>query len=219
MMKLPDLFSFNSVFSFMLRPMQNNDTHNNAQQVEVWDASLRLFHWLLAASFFAAWWSEGRDMRMHVVAGTIIAGLLLYRFIWGVTGNHYARFAQFLPSRQMINNHFSDLIQLRPGNHIGHTPIGSLMIFALLTGLLILVLTGMALLGLQMGVGLFAGWGGAIDFSSEVLIQSIHAWCLNLLLGLVFLHLAGIAVESLLQRHNLITAMITGKKTVKEVKK
>jgi len=199
--------------------MHSTDDHMSEQTIDVWDTSLRLFHWILVSSFFTAWWSEGRDMRIHIIAGTIIAGVLLYRFVWGFAGNRYARFSQFLPSRLTISNHFSDLVHLRPGAHIGHTPIGSLMIIALLFCLLIMVVTGMALLGLQMGVGLFSGWGGAVDFSDEVLIQNIHAWCLNILLGLIAVHLAGVAVESLLQRHNLVVAMITGKKTMKEVKK
>jgi len=184
------------------------------QQIEVWDPSLRLFHWLLATAFFAAWWSEGRDMRVHMLAGTIIAGLLLYRFIWGFRGDHYARFASFWPSRTSMAEHVRSLLHLQPGDYIGHTPVGSLLIFVLLICLLLIVGTGMALSGLQMGIGIFAGLDAG--FATESLIQDVHRWCLNVLLALVGIHLAGVAIESLLQRHNLVTAMITGKKTVKE---
>ncbi|PIP03333.1 MAG: cytochrome b [Zetaproteobacteria bacterium CG12_big_fil_rev_8_21_14_0_65_54_13] len=185
------------------------------RSIEVWDLSLRLFHWLLAAAFCVAWWSEGRDLRLHMIAGSIIAGLLLYRFIWGFCGDHYARFASFWPSRALVVAHLRGLLRLRPGHYIGHNPVGSLMIFALLSSLLLIALTGMALSGLQMGVGLFA----TLDtgFATELLIQDLHRWCLNVLLALVGIHLAGVVAESLLQRHNLIAAMITGKKKIKEV--
>lgn len=192
----------------------NDDMRDRS--MEVWDLSLRLFHWLLAAAFCVAWWSEGRDLRLHMIAGSIIAGLLLYRFIWGFYGDHYARFAGFRPSCVSVASHLRSLLRLQPGDHVGHTPIGSLMIFALLTCLLLVVLTGMALSGLQMGVGVFSAMHA--DFTSELLIQDLHRWCLNVLLALVVIHLAGVAAESLLQRRNLIKAMITGKKTIKEVK-
>ena len=187
------------------------------RSLEVWDLSLRLFHWLLASAFFVAWWSEGRDLRLHMIAGSIIAGLLLYRFIWGFWGDRYARFSGFRPSRASVVRHLRSLLRLQPGDHVGHTPVGSLMIFALLGCLLLVALTGMALSGLQMGVGLFSAIHA--DFSTELLIQDLHRWCLNLLLMLVGIHLAGVAAESLLQRRNLVAAMITGKKTIKEVKR
>jgi len=190
----------------------NDDMRDRS--IEVWDLSLRLFHWLLAAAFCVAWWSEGRDLRLHMIAGTLIAGLLLYRLIWGFSGAHYARFASFWPSRVSVAAHLRELLRLQAGNYIGHTPIGSLMIFVLLGCLLLIVLTGMALSGLQMGIGLFSALD--VGFATESFIQDLHRWCLNVLLALVGIHLAGVAAESLLQRHNLITAMITGKKKVKE---
>lgn len=186
----------------------------NRHKVEVWGVSLRLFHWLLAVSLFTSWWAEGRNIRLHILAGCVIAGLLLYRLIWGFLGERYARFSSFRPSLLTMKNHLFDLIRFKSGNDVGHTPIGGLMIFMLLTILLLLVLSGFALMGLQMDIGLFSGWH--TSFATEVLIQSIHDWCFEILLVLIAIHLAGVVVESLLQRSNLITGMFTGKKIIKE---
>jgi len=184
--------------------------------IEVWGLSLRLFHWILVVSFLASWWSMGRDIRVHILAGSVIVGLLLYRFIWGFIGEKHALFTSFKPSFLAVKQHFVDLLGLRGRADVGHTPIGSLMIFALLTSLFMLALSGLSLIGLQMNVGVFAGLEA--NYDTELLIQSIHEWCFEALWVLVVIHLAGVLVESLLQRSNIIKAMFTGKKIIKEAK-
>ncbi|MDQ6968559.1 MAG: cytochrome b/b6 domain-containing protein [Mariprofundaceae bacterium] len=187
------------------------DTKN---EKEVWSLSLRLFHWLLATSFFISWWAIGQHIRVHILAGTVIAGLLLYRLIWGFLGEKHAKFSSFTPSFATIKEHLLGLIKLKARYDIGHTPIGSLMIYALLASLFILVISGLSLIALQMNVGPF--YGLQTSYNTEVFIQSTHHRCFEVLQILVFIHLLGIAVESILQRSNLIKSMFTGKKTIKE---
>lgn len=186
----------------------------NAKEVEVWSLSLRLFHWLLVAAFFTSWWTSDHHIRLHILAGASIAGLLLYRLIWGVLGENHAKFSSFTPSFANIKQHVLDLIRRQPRHYIGHTPIGSLMIYALLASLLILVTSGFSLIALQMNIGPF--YGLQANYNTEIFIQFIHAWCFETLQFLVFIHLAGVVVESSLQHSNLIKPMFTGKKTIKE---
>jgi cytochrome b len=62
-------------------------------------ALVRLFHWILFVSFCLAYFSEGEVFEkvqdrldgellqtMHVWAGYTIAGLLLFRLLWGFVG-------------------------------------------------------------------------------------------------------------------------------------
>jgi len=184
---------------------------------EVWDPLLRIFHWMLVGAFALAWWSEGRDIRIHLLAGSVIPGLLMFRLIWGVAGEHHALFASFRPSIAGIMNQLGHLLRLKAENHAGHTPIGSLMIYALLFTLLVLSASGMVLMALQMGLGPFAGWAAHAGFTTEVLIQQVHHWSFRFLQLLIAVHLGGVAVESLLQGRNLTAAMITGRKTLREV--
>ncbi|MBN4077235.1 cytochrome b/b6 domain-containing protein [Mariprofundus ferrooxydans] len=195
--------------------MPNKNELLEQYDYHVWDPILRSFHWLLVAAFFVSWWSEGRDLRIHIISGTLIAGLLLFRLIWGFVGQRHARFASFYPTTAAILQHSRELLHFKSGEYIAHTPIGSLMIFILLAVLIILSGTGMALIGLQIGLGVFASWSSA-SFESEILIQTIHLWCFNVLQLLIAIHLAGVVIESLLQRRNLVMAMIHGKKTIKE---
>lgn len=191
--------------------MQRKSTH-----IEIWDPLLRSFHWLLVGTFALAWWSEGRDIQLHLLAGSALMGLLFFRLIWGVAGEYHARFTNFQPSIRSIRQHLGELIQLKAKAHTGHTPIGSLMIYVLMTALFIITVSGLLLAGMQMGVGPFAGWASGASFSTEILVQQVHHWCFEFLQILVAVHLAGVAVESVLQRSNLTAAMLTGKKTIKE---
>lgn len=184
--------------------------------IEIWGLSLRLFHWLLVLSFFASWWAIGSDIRLHILSGSVMAGLLLYRFIWGFIGEKYALFSSLKPSFSVVKQHLVDLLSLKRRSDIGHTPVGSLMIFVLFISLFILAISGLSLVGLQMNIGIFAGVEAHYD--TELFIQSIHGWCFEVLWILVAIHLAGVLVESLLQRSNIIKAMFTGKKVIKETK-
>ncbi len=175
---------------------------------------LRCFHWLLVAVFLLSWWSEGRDIRMHIISGTVLSGLLLFRLIWGVVGGRNALFSSLYPSLSSIQQHCRELLHFKSGNYIAHTPIGSVMIFILFSALIILSGTGMGLLGLQMGLGIFARL--SLAFESEMFIQTIHHWSFIVLQFLVAIHLLGVLLESRLQQCNLVMAMINGKKTIKE---
>jgi len=196
--------------------MLNKSDCVNHKKIDVWDPLLRFFHWLLLAACLVSWWSAGKDIRVHMVSGMIMAGLLLFRLVWGLTGERNALFTTFYPSMTSIRQHIHELLHFKPGDYIAHTPVGSVMIFMLLICLTVLSITGMALMGMQTGIGVFAAWSATANFESELILQNIHAWCFNLLLLLSVVHLAGVLLESLLQQRNLITAMITGKKKIQE---
>ena len=184
--------------------------------IDVWCPLIRSFHWLLLAAFLTAWWADGRDIRIHIVAGTIVFGLLLFRIIWGVVGASDARFASFWPTAAALRQHLIGLLKLQSRFYRSHTPLGTIMIVMLLVSLLALTGSGMALMALQMGIGTFAGWAAQAPFATEMIIQTTHAWSFNTLQLLIAIHLAGVLAESLLQGSNLVSAMITGKKQLKE---
>ena len=63
----------------------------------VWDAPTRLFHWGIAGLVGFSWWSaENGHMDWHYKSGLVVAGLLVFRILWGFVGSDTARFAQFL---------------------------------------------------------------------------------------------------------------------------
>ena len=134
--------------------------------IDVWCPLIRSFHWLLLTAFITAWWADGRDIRIHIVAGMVVFGLLLFRIIWGVVGASDARFTSFWPTAPALRQHLIGLLKLQSRFYRGHTPLGTIMIVLLLVSLLALTVSGMALMALQMGIGLFAGWATQAPFTT-----------------------------------------------------
>ena len=180
--------------------------HEN--QVLVWDPLLRIFHWLLVVCFLIAYIMEDERLILHVLAGSVVLGLIIFRLFWGVIGAEHARFSDFYYSFKQVVEHLRALAHLRASHYTGHTPAGSMMIFSLLAGLLLLTMSGLLLYALENSVSMLS------DVSLEVslLIEELHGLTADLLMCAAIFHLAGVVVETVLQKQNLIGAMITGYK-------
>ncbi|MDD1607434.1 MAG: cytochrome b/b6 domain-containing protein [Methylococcaceae bacterium] len=49
--------------------------------IKVWDLPLRIFHWLLVIAFFIAYFTEDELLTVHVWAGYLVGGLLVFRLL------------------------------------------------------------------------------------------------------------------------------------------
>jgi cytochrome b len=167
-------------------------------RILVWDAPTRIFHWALALSFAGAFvTADSERLRdVHVVLGYTVLGLIAFRLIWGVLGTRYARFASFAFGPREVIAYLRSLLVLRPRHFLGHNPAGSVAIYALLA------------LGLLTGL---TGYAQYNDLGGEWL-QDLHEGLANAMLAVVFVHIAGVIVSSLLHRENLARAMVTGYK-------
>lgn len=180
-----------------------------AELIKVWDLPLRIFHWLLVIAFFVAYLTEDELLTVHVWAGYLVAGLLVFRLLWGFVGGQYARFANFLcPPAESIA-YLKDLIGGKATRYIGHNPAGAAMIVLLLVSLVITVATGLAVYGADQGAGPLAFIGN----SHEKLWEEVHEFFATTTLVLVIVHVIGVAVESFIHRENLARAMLHGNKT------
>ena len=166
-----------------------------AETFKVWDAPLRLFHWLLVAAIAIAFLSSEGDSPIatwHMVAGWSAAVLIAFRLVWGLIGGEHARFADFVrPSA--IASHVRKLLVGRPERAIGHNPLGGIAVIALLG------LTGIVL------------WSG-ITVAAGRMDEDLHEVLAYGLLVLVGIHVGAVLLMSLLTRENLVRAMIGGRK-------
>lgn len=181
-----------------------------AERVLVWDLPLRLFHVLLAAAFLVAWLThDAGATHVHVFAGYTVAALLVFRLAWGFVGGTHARFASFAYGWRAVRAHLVALTARRPAPCLGHNPAGAWAVYALLTLMLLIVLSGVLTLGGEERHGPLAGW---LDFTQGERAHAWHAALAWIALGAVGVHVAGVLVESRLQRDNLVRAMVTGYK-------
>ena len=170
----------------------------DAQEILVWDAPVRVFHWCLALSFFGAYLTaESERWRVvHVSLGYTAGALVAFRLVWGLIGTRHARFAAFVRGPQAVLHYARSLLRGEPEHHVGHNPAGALGIVALLTAVAITV-------------GL--GWAKYTDRGGDW-VKDVHELMGNLTLALVGLHVAAVLLSSWLHRENLVRAMVTGRK-------
>lgn len=173
-------------------------TEAPAQPVLVWDAPVRVFHWLMVLCFAGAYFTaESEVWRLaHVTLGYTMAGLVAFRLVWGLFGTRYARFASFVRGPQAVLAYVRSMLRGQPEHHTGHNPAGALAIVAML-----LLTAGIAA----------SGWVVYNDLSGEW-VAELHEVLSHTMLLVVGVHVAGVVVASALHGENLARAMVTGRK-------
>jgi cytochrome b len=181
----------------------------------VWDRFVRLFHWSLAgciaATLVTGFLLDATWIQWHLAAGILAVMLVMARIVWGFTGTAYSRFLQFVPRPREIADHLKH--GAAKARHIGHNPLGGIMVLALLAAVLALGITGTALLGSSLKTGPLAF---ALPATQGEFWSEIHEALAFLILVLVALHIAGVLFESHRSRENLARAMVTGSKERRE---
>ena len=176
-----------------------NQPNNLVQpKVLVWDAPVRVFHALLVLSFTGAYLTAELDRWrwLHLSLGYTVAGLVLFRLVWGVVGTRHARFASFVRGPRAVLAYGRGLVVGRAPHFVGHNPAGAVAIAALL------------LLGLLVTA---TGWANYHEVGGEWL-EEVHEGAANAMLLLAAVHVAGVLLGSWLHRENLPKAMLSGYK-------
>ena len=181
--------------------------------VRVWDLPTRLFHWLLAITLVGSVVSAkigGNAMVWHFRFGAVVLALVAFRVLWGLVGGRWSRFASFIYAPATVLRYLRG--KARPGEQldVGHSPLGSFSVFALL-----------GLLALQVTTGLvaddeIASTGPLNRFVSGATASSATGWHKNwgqyILLALVALHIGAIVFYWFARRQNLVRPMLYGDK-------
>ena len=184
--------------------------------VRIWDPFVRVFHWSLAGAFIVAYVSEDDFLDIHTFAGYTVLTLVALRLIWGFVGTRHARFTDFVRPPGEAIGYVKESFLGKAKRYLGHNPAGGLMIVALLLSLLITTLSGIATLGAEEGAGPLAGVMGSASHAVGEAVEEIHEFFANFTLLLVFGHLIGVLFESVVHRENLVRAMITGDKPLRD---
>lgn len=179
-------------------PANAATSESGTRKILVWDLPIRVFHWLMVLSFVGAYLTaESESWRLvHVTLGYTMAGLVVFRILWGLIGSRYARFSNFVRGYKSVARYVGSLLQGRPEHHIGHNPAGAVAIIGLL--------------GLTLVVGV-TGWATYNDIVGKWL-EETHEVAANIMLAIVIVHIAGVVMASWLHHENLVGAMFSGRK-------
>ncbi len=190
----------------------------SSANVRVWDLPTRLFHWALVLSIFTAWaswrYSEvigDHTLKLHRWTGMFVLVLLVFRLLWGFVGSSTSRLSQLFSWPWTAAGYARDLLTNRSRHYLGHNPLGSYMVLALLGAVAV-----------QAGLGLFTvehndiTAGPLYRLISEEQREWVSRWHNRwfdwVLLILIPLHILANIGYALIKRDPLIRAMVTGRK-------
>ena len=171
---------------------------------KVIDAATRMFHWLFAFCFLGAYvTAESETFRLiHVTLGYTMAGLLVFRILWGLVGPKPVRLSALFRKLSSAPEWLRSLLAVRNPAALwkinwkqGQNLLMSFAIVCLLLMVIPVTLTGYAT---------YNEWGFRW-------LQKIHESFGEFYLFIVLAHLGLIALLSLVRRKNQAMPMITGK--------
>lgn len=201
-----------------------------------WDPLVKITHWGIAAAVIINALIVGEGSIAHIYAGYLLAALLGLRLLWGFIGTRPARFISFPPSPARAIAHIRDILAGRKEQHHSHNPLGALMAYALWACLAVIITSGVAMAGPPPAVSNPAdlralvssdekGEGsergeeaegqeseGEEGEEAEEVFEEVHETAVNLLYLLIFLHIGGVAFETLRSGKRTLTAMLPGGK-------
>lgn len=188
------------------------------ETVRAWDLPTRLFHWTLVAALLVSWaswrFSEAlgdHTLKVHRWTGIVVLVLLLFRLLWGLVGSSTSRLSQLFNWPWTAAGYGLDLLRGHSRHYLGHNPLGSYMILALL-----------AAVAVQAGLGLVTvehndlTAGPLYRLVSEPTREAASHWHVRwfyyVLLALIPVHILVNIAYGALKKDPVVRAMITGRK-------
>ena len=181
----------------------------------VWDAPLRLFHWLLALLVVFSYVTAkagGEWMQWHMRSGYSILSLVLFRIAWGFAGGTTARFASFVRGPGAAIGYLRGMRGRKPVT-IGHNPLGGWMVLVMIAALLVQAVSGLFVDDEILTQGPLAAKASGDVVSRMGWIHDRNEWVLVALVGL---HVAAIAFYAFILRANLVAPMVHGRAELAE---
>ncbi|MGE4131032.1 MAG: cytochrome b/b6 domain-containing protein [Bdellovibrionales bacterium] len=167
----------------------------------VYDLPMRLFHWVFATLFVAAFLiaktvdDESTLFSYHMLAGLLLGFVVTLRLVWGFVGSKHSRFSGFALHPRELVAYFTGILSGDKRKWSGHNPASSwatLIMFALALGL--------GLTGYLMASG------------QKETFEDIHELLANGFLVVVLMHIAGIILHALRHQDGIAFSMIDGSK-------
>ena len=224
------------------------------EPVFVWSRNIRLFHWInviaitllicigliiLNAKLFGVS-TDGKILlkTIHVIVGYVFAINLLFRLIIGFIGKAHERWSKVLPFNKGFKQELVEFKQHKKSAYKGHNPAGKLMVFALLSLMLIQMISGLVIAGTDIyypPFGKYFAMSIATDKQNVEVIKpyskvnvddvaykemrdirkpfiTAHVYSFYCLIFLIPLHILGVIIAERRERTALISSMITGYK-------
>ncbi len=169
----------------------------------VYDLPTRLFHVLFAGLFVTAFTianvaEDSPAFPYHMLAGALLAALVILRLIWGIAGTRYARFSSFELNPARLLEYFRAMFGGGTRTWTGHNPASSW--------------AALILIGLAAGLAIT----GVLMVNGDERVEDVHELLANSFLVVALLHVAGVVVHQLRHRDAFAFSMVDGRKQAPE---
>jgi Ni/Fe-hydrogenase 1 B-type cytochrome subunit len=207
--------------------------------VYVWELPVRLSHWgIVAAVTVLTWtglymnhpflifphktaWTMGTVRFIHELAGFELIGALLVRIYWFFSGNHWARWRQFIPltKRQWLSLkamvRYYTFRQRKPFEQIGHNTLAGLTYIVVYFMIACECLTGLVLFATVEGsptLKFFVGWiPRIVDIQW---IRLVHFLFMFFLMAFFIHHVYSATLVAMTERNAEMESIFSGYKFV-----
>lgn len=181
-------------------------------RVRLWDAPVRIVHWLLVVLIAFSWWASEDHLNWHRWSGYTIIGLVAFRIYWGFAGGGAARFASFVKGPRATLAYLGTLGKRDRATVPGHNPLGALSVLVILAVLLAQVGTGLFVVDIDAFEG--GPLSDRVSYDAGRAIAELHELNFRILQALVVLHVAAVLFYLVWKRTDLTGPMITGKRVL-----
>lgn len=153
---------------------------------------------------------KDNTLMWHRWNGIIILVLIVFRLIWGVAGSSTSRFSAFIKWPHFAFFYAMDMLKGKKRPFLGHNPLGTWMIIALVGAVIMQATLGLFILDHN---DVIAGpLQSLISDEQAKYLGRLHRLGFKLVLGLIVIHITANSLYGLVKKDPLIQAMITGKK-------
>ena len=192
----------------------------------VWDPLLRVLHWwnvltlsfqIISGSIILILGSELNEItkavliNMHFLNGYMFAGGLFTRLIWLFIGSPTALWKDLLPLTLAQRKIFIGTIRYyisgfkgSPPLYKAHNPFAGVIYIMFFAAAGMMVITGTIMLNLPE------------DVRREFPLIILHRYGYYFIIFYVISHISAVFIHELVERHNIISSMVHGKKTFTE---
>ena len=161
------------------------------QKSYIWSLPTRVFHALFAIFILLAFLTDDDNLLLyHAIIGYGIFILLLFRVGWGLFGPKHSKFKDFPLSIKETKKFLGEIIN-NSSKYVGHNPLASFVMVAILATVFLAILSGILTYGIQEGKGI-ASFLNSSFFKEMELFEEIHEFFANFLILLVVIHLGGV---------------------------
>jgi Ni/Fe-hydrogenase 1 B-type cytochrome subunit len=216
--------------------------HSDIVRVYVWEAPVRITHWLIALAiavlsvtgfyigypFVTVAGPAGQSFVMgwmkviHAYSAYVFIGAVLVRVIWMFTGNKYARWDKFIPVHRSRRHGFWPTIKFylfalrKPPGFVGHNPVAGAT-YTLVFGLyFVAIITGLVMRGASANIDSPLAWFGSLAplLGGLQIARWIHHVVMWLLLGFAVHHVYSGVLMSTVEANATMESIFSGYKFV-----